>query len=216
MVRLDHHGVAVPPVVNVLFTRYHWDHIQGLSMFRSLWQGEQEFCYRGPNDPQGALTGAVRPPWFPVALDGTACVTSYRSPGGPFQMGEAAVTAFPANHPQGAFSYRYDSSTGGLALVTDHDNTSDSDRVIAASIKGVDVLFHDAQYSPKGYDSHGGWCRSISEHATAMAERIGSGRLVLTSLGSERTDDEIDFPGAEAKERFDGTRAASEGLRVGF
>lgn len=216
MVRLSHHGFALPPIVSVLLTHYHWDHIQGLSMFRSLWQGEHEFCFHGPNSPQEALTGAIRPPWFPVALENTVCVTSYRSPGGPFQLGDVTVTPFPVNHPQGAFGYRFDSSTGSLALVTDHESTSDSDDVIAASIKGVDVLLHDAQYLPEEYESHRGWGHSTWEHATAMAERIGASRLFLTSHGPERTDDEIDLLVANAMERFDATGAAREGLRIEF
>ena len=216
MVRLTHHGFTVPPAIDILFTHYHWDHIQGLSMFRSLWQGGHEFCFHGPNDPRAALTGAIRPPWFPVALENAACVMSYRSPTGASQLRGLTVTAFPVNHPQGASGYRLDSTTGSLAIVTDHESTSESDDVVAASISGVDVLLHDAQYLPEEYESHRGWGHSTWEHAAAMAERIGARRLVLTSHAPERTDAEIDQLVAGARQRFDATIAASEGLVVRF
>ena len=76
------------------------------------------------------------------------------------------------------------------------------------------TLVHDAQYLPEEYESHRGWGHSTWEHAAAMAERVGAERLVLTSHDPVRHDEAVDELLAAARERFAGSSAAYEGLRI--
>jgi phosphoribosyl 1,2-cyclic phosphodiesterase len=214
LVRLEDHGFDVPPSLPILLTHYHWDHIQGLSMLPELWNGGHVFTFFGPGDPEEVLTGAIRPPWFPVELRRSACTIIYHTIDEPMDLGGILVTAFPVNHPQGALGFRLDGPLRSVALVTDHESSPESDDIIAAAVHGVDVLVHDAQYLPEEFDDRRGWGHSTWEQAVAMAERVGADRLILTSHGTDRTDDAMDGIVAAASTRFGSTQAAREGLNI--
>lgn len=216
LVRLDDHGFDIPPSLPILLTHYHWDHIQGLSMLPELWSGGHVFTFIGAGDPETVLTGAIQPPWFPVELRRSACAIVYSAIDEPIDLGAVVVTAFPVNHPQGALGFRLDGPLRSVALVTDHESSPESDDTIAAAVHGVDVLIHDAQYLPDEFDDRRGWGHSTWEHAVAMAERVGAGRLILTSHGAERTDEAMDAIVAAASARFPPAEAAREGLNLEF
>jgi ribonuclease BN (tRNA processing enzyme) len=216
LVRLDDHGLDVPTSLAILLTHYHWDHIQGLSMLPELWNGGHMFTFIGAGDIEAMLTGAIRPPWFPIALRESECALAYRNVDERMRLGDVAVGSFPVNHPQGAVGFRLDGPRGSIALVTDHESTSECDDIIAPQIEGVDVLIHDAQYLPAELARRHGWGHSTWEQAVVMAERIGATRLILTSHSPRRTDPEIDAIVSEARARVPDTEAAREGLRVDF
>lgn len=214
LVRLDEHGFEIPPSMPVLLTHYHWDHIQGLSMLPELWSGGHTFVFMGAADPESTLTGAIRPPWFPVELRHSACTIEYVTLDGPVDVEGLKVTPFPINHPQGALGFRLDGDRSSVAVVTDHESTAGADDVIASAIQGVQVLIHDAQYLPDEYADRRGWGHSTWEHAVAMANRVGAERLILTSHGLGRTDEALDQIVATASTFFAPTEAAYEGLSV--
>jgi ribonuclease BN (tRNA processing enzyme) len=216
LVRLDDHGLDVPISLAVLLTHYHWDHIQGLSMLPELWGGDHMFTFMGPGDTEAILSGAIRPPWFPVALRESRCTIAYRSVDDPVRLGGVEITSFPVNHPQGAIGFRLNGSRISIALVTDHESARAADDTIAQEIDGVDVLIHDAQYLPDEFESRRGWGHSTWEHAVAMAQRVGAKHLILTSHAPRRTDREIEDIVSAASARFPSTEAAREGLRVDF
>ena len=102
------------------------------------------------------------------------------------------LTPFKVEHPQGAIGYRIDGPSASIAIVTDHEAGTGRDRVDTRAISGVDVLVHDAQYSPIEAEVRRGWGHSTWEGAIAAAEAAGVERLVLTSLDPRSTDDDVD------------------------
>ena len=209
---IDNHDLELADAVDVFLTHYHWDHIQGVSMLPEVWTGDSSFTFHGFNNPRTVLTEAIRPPWFPVALEDAPGRIAYAPLDGPVDVGSTRVTSFPVQHPQGAVGFRIDGPAGSAAIVTDHESTPDCDALIAEAIDGVDVLLHDAQYLPSEAAQYVGWGHSTWENAVAMAGRIGANQLVLTSHNPRRTDDEIDEMVAAASAEFPNTIAASPGL----
>jgi ribonuclease BN (tRNA processing enzyme) len=216
LVAYGSHGLELAPSIEVFLTHYHWDHIQGLSMLPELWGGGHAFTFIGPGDTEAMLSGAIRPPWFPVALRESRCTIAYRSVDAPVRLGSVEITSFPVNHPQGAIGFRLNGPRSSIALVTDHESTPASDDTIAREINGVDVLIHDAQYLPNEFESRRGWGHSTWEQSVAMAQRVGARHLILTSHAPRRTDREIEDIVSAASARFPSTEAAREGLRVDF
>lgn len=200
--------------IPVFLTHYHWDHIQGISMLREMWAGACLFTFHGPGDPESMISDAIKPPWFPVSLADAPEPVAFKSLAGPVMAGLISVTSFEINHPQGAVGYRLEGPTRSIAIVTDHESTSESDEVIARAIDGVDVLLHDAQYLPAEVDSHIGWGHSTWENAVAMARRVGAGELILTSHEPTRTDEQIESMVETARGQFEETTAARPGLKI--
>ncbi len=207
-------GLELAGAIPVFLTHYHWDHIQGVSMLGEVWAGACLFTFIGPNDPEQMLTGAIRPPWFPVALQDAPEPVAFEGIDGPTTVGSITVTAFPVQHPQGAVGYRIDGPNRSLAIVTDHESSPDYDDVVAEAIDGVEVLVHDAQYLPEEAASHVGWGHSTWENATAMAVRMGADELILTSHDPTRSDTAVDDMIQAARSAFLNTVGAEPGLEI--
>ena len=62
----------------------------------------------------------------------------------------------------------------------------------AALADGVDVLLHDAQFTPAELAVRPHFGHSAVEYAVALAEHCNVGRLLLYHHDPARTDDEVD------------------------
>lgn len=204
---------ALGPSVAVFITHYHWDHVQGLSMFNELWSGGCDVQIYGPGEPGEVLATAIAPPLFPVSIADAATVSFIPMPA-EVTIGGLRFTTFPLHHPQGSIGYRIDGPTRSIGIVTDHESGSPVDDVIAAAIDGVDVLVHDAQYIPAERDDHLGWGHSTCRDALVLAQRVEAGELILTSHDPGRTDDDIDAIVLDMQPEFPGTSAAYQGLTI--
>lgn len=207
------HDLELAPSIEVFLTHYHWDHIQGLSMLEALWSGDAEIVVHGPGGPEGALTAVITPPWFPVSLADAPDVR-FRTLSRPIGIDGLIVTPFEVEHPQGAVGYRVDGPSASCAVVTDHEAGTQRDASIIRAISGVDVLVHDAQYTPEELPARLGWGHSTWEDAVDAAEAAGVRRLLLTSLDPRTTDGGADTILGFAQRRFPNTGIAHPGVEV--
>ncbi len=58
---------------------------------------------------------------------------------------------------------------------------------------GVDLLFHDGEYTPGEYDSRVDWGHSVYTDALKLGMESGAKELGLFHLNQERTDLEVDI-----------------------
>jgi len=115
-----------------------------------------------------------------------------------------------------------------MAYVTDNELGPGGQYDVAASwrrdfvtfLKGVDLLIHDAMYTPKELEQHRGWGHSTYEEALTLAHDAGVKKLVLFHHEPEHGDKEMDGLVAAAR-KFVKTRggslevdAAQEGMKV--
>ncbi len=207
------HGLSLAPSVDIFLTHYHWDHIQGLSMFDAMWADDGEVVIHGPGGPERSLAEVIAPPWFPVPLADAPAVR-YETVSRPVELHGLLIAPFLVEHPQGAFGYRIDGPSASLAIVTDHEAGTGRDAAIVEAIHGVDVLVHDAQYQPDEIARRRGWGHSTWMDAVVAAEMSGAQRLLLTSLDPRSTDGDVDRILRAAQERFPETDVARSGVEV--
>jgi len=208
-----------PLEFDVFLTHYHMDHLQGLPFFEPLFDPRSRFNFYGFGPPGGTMQSSIesfmRPPWFPVPIGETPSEKRYvELDGNPVQVGKLLVSMARLSHPQGITAYRLQHGERSIVFATDierGDPAGDSDLQSLAS--GVDVLIHDAQYTPGEYESRRRWGHSTWRHAIAAAREADVGRLVLFHHDPARTDEEIDAIVAEAEAAFPRVEAAREGMR---
>jgi phosphoribosyl 1,2-cyclic phosphodiesterase len=214
--------VAADPArhYTVLFTHYHWDHIQGLAMFAPLREAGARVRFYGPRfDGRGTreiLQAVLRPPWWPVTFDEFAAEITFHDLEDRIQIGPVEVHHAPLAHPQGVVGYRVDGPNRSVVVATDHEAGDPAvDARLISLAAGADVLIHDAQYTPTEYDTlRKGWGHSTWEAAVRVAADAGVRHLVLTSHDPDRTDLEIDSIRGEARSRFPFVDAAYEGMHL--
>lgn len=205
--------------VSILFSHFHWDHIQGLPFFGPMFsQGGNLNFYSTlrANHLKRVLEDQMRQPYFPVSMSSAPSRREYtRVLSTGCEIGSLMIRPVRLNHPGGAHGYRIDSPAGSLIYVSDHEHgIEEIDSCIAQEAQGVDLLIYDAQYTPSEYPLFRGWGHSTWLEGTRLAKRAEVGRLLLFHHNPARMDYEAPGVLAEAREQFVSTEIARENMMI--
>jgi phosphoribosyl 1,2-cyclic phosphodiesterase len=191
----------------ILLSHAHWDHIQGLPHFRPFYSPGNAVRIWGSRQGSTSLEAILRRQMdlavFPIPLDAlSAKLTVQHVEPGEFTVGAFRVGAMKLRHPGTTLGYRLTPVGGGAALayVTDNELGDGPDYGTPASwrsdfvrfLDGVDLLIHDAMYTPEELETHRGWGHSTFEQAVAVAAEAGARRLVLFHHEPEHGDALVD------------------------
>src|SRR2546430_480421 len=172
----------------ILLSHARWDHIQGLPHFKPFFAPGNAVRIWGSRQGTTSLEAILRqqmdPAVFPVPLDAlSAKLTVQQVEPGEFAVGTFRVQAMRLRHPGTTLGYRLTPAAGGpsMAYVTDnelgpggHYETPGSWRKdFVAFLEGVELLIHDAMYTPEELEEHRGWGHSTFEEAVALAGIAG-------------------------------------------
>ena len=212
----------------ILLTHAHWDHIQGLPYFKPFFAPGNAVRIRGSRQGTTSLEAILRqqmdPAVFPVPLDALSAKLTVEEveAGIDFSVGEFKVRAMKLRHPGTTLGFRLTPAAGGqsMAYLTDNELGPGGNYATAASwrkelvgfLAGVDLLIHDAMYTPQELSAHRGWGHSSYEEAVALAAEAGAKRLVLFHHEPEHTDETMDGLVAAARQAAMTRGAPSEVL----
>ncbi len=212
----------VPQVkLNLLFSHYHWDHIQGLPLFTPLYIPNTELDVYGPSfggGVEGVLRSQMQAPVFPVEYTDLASrvLTHDLTAGQSLEIGCATVRTARLNHPGGVFGYRIEHGGRSVVYATDTEHYACPDPALVKLCQDADVLIYDAMYLPEEYRgetsmSKVGWGHSTYEAAAEVALEAGVGRLVLFHHDPCRDDWAVVELESRARALFPNCSAAREG-----
>jgi phosphoribosyl 1,2-cyclic phosphodiesterase len=203
--------------VNILFSHYHLDHTEGLSLFAPLYAAGNRVRIHGmPPDGRTlkeTFETLIAPPYFPVPIaEAKAAVEYVELDGTPVDFGHVSVRTLPLNHPGGSTAFGVDRGSRRIVYATDHEHGDPAtDAAFQAFVRGADVLIYDATYLPEEYEAHRGWGHSTWEQGVAVARAAGVGKLVLFHHDPDRDDDDLDALLGRARAEFPSTDLAREG-----
>ncbi|GAB5533932.1 MAG: MBL fold metallo-hydrolase [Rubricoccaceae bacterium] len=213
-------AAGAPISVDVLFSHFHWDHLQGLPFFAPLYGGGNEIRFIAAVDDarlDRLLQGQMCSPYFPVPFSELAAsVETHRAAvGETFEVGGCTVRAFPVSHPQGAHGFRIEHEGVSVVYATDYEHGDPvADEGLREVARGADVLISDAQFTPDEYEIRKGWGHTTWEHATQLAADAGVGQLILFHHDPAHDDDALERIRDQARERFAATELAIEGMEI--
>ncbi len=206
----------------LLFTHFHWDHIQGLPFFMPAYDSNRRFVIaaigreRYGRDIRSIFETQMQRDYFPVPLDGLGAridfVTSARDC---MLSGDSRVCARKHNHPGDAYTYRLE-GVGGRVVVfcTDVEHADGVDPGVVEMARGADLLIHDGQFTPEELESHRGWGHSSWAQAVEVAERAGVGRLVVTHHDPDHDDAFLHEVERQVRDRLPTAALARDGMEL--
>jgi phosphoribosyl 1,2-cyclic phosphodiesterase len=178
--------------ITVLLTHLHLDHLEGLRFFAPLFDPEVHVDIWGPPSPVSSLQERIArsfsPPLFPLDLRSLPAEVAFHDvPRQPWAIDGASLTASLVVHPGPTVGYRIETPRASVAYLPDHEpalagviGETPPDWISGAGLAaGVDVLFHDAQYSEDEYEARIGWGHSSVADAVTFARVAGARRLLL-------------------------------------
>jgi phosphoribosyl 1,2-cyclic phosphodiesterase len=211
-----------PADFTLLFSHYHWDHLQGLPFFAPLYMAASRIACVGPRPGALGLRDSLRqqmaPPFFPVPFDSLPSHLTTRElrlrEG--FVHGGFTVKSAPTNHPDPCFAYRIEHGGRSLVYATDTEHYDCVDPELLRLARGADLLVYDAQYLPEEYAGQKGpprtgWGHSTYEAGARLAQAAGVGALGLFHHDPRRNDDGVREIEARARDLFPATFALREG-----
>ena len=189
-----------------LVSHLHWDHVQGLPFFTPLQDENSELIVYAPAQDDGrcaseVLRETICPPMFPIGLDGFPGTIEIREAPDRFGVGGYAVESAPVPHVGETVGYRVTHHGASVAYVSDHQQPAGGlliDEKVWGLCQGVDLLIHDAQYTPAEFKRKRDWGHCTVEYAVFLASEVGAKRLALYHHDPTHDDDMIDCLTASA------------------
>lgn len=205
-----------PRRVRFFFTHAHWDHLLGFPFFRPAYRNDftLTFC-SGPHAQdtiRNFLSHQMQAPYFPVELDALNATMVFHCDN-PCQedrnciCADLQVRAFPVNHSNGGFGYRFIENGKVFAFAPDnelgyqHPDGPDRSEFVTL-FAHADLLIHDAQYTDADYNITRGWGHSTFSATTDLAIEAGVKRLGLFHHDPDRSDDDLDRQVAFCRDRI--------------
>ena len=187
--------------IHVLYTHFHWDHVQGLPFFKPIYFDQTTLSLHSPVPVETMLDnlnilfdGSYSP--FESLMTMPAQINLERLVG-PLTLGGLKVEYLPVDHASAAagdtYAYKFTTPDGNaVCLITDHEaGPTPRNRALVSFAKGVDLLIHDGQYREDEYARHLGWGHSSINRALDNALKIGAPQTLLTHHAPWRDDDEL-------------------------
>jgi phosphoribosyl 1,2-cyclic phosphodiesterase len=199
-----------------LVTHLHWDHVQGLPFFVPIDRPGAQMDIYGPAQEEGSLEEVfgdlMRPPYFPVrASELRGDIRFHDVNDADLAIGNAKVKVRPVPHPGPTVGYRIDWDGASVAYISDHQEPLDRESVADAVLEladGVDLLIHDAQYTPEEWEQKSHWGHCTVDYAVKVAREAGAKTLALFHHDPAHGDDDVD-------RLLDGARRTAERLGAG-
>jgi phosphoribosyl 1,2-cyclic phosphodiesterase len=209
-------------LINISFTHFHMDHIQGFPFFAPAYDPNQRIGIhvmgkeRKIKNVKDIFSTQMQQEYFPVQLDAMGAQFEFPNLGDEETFYGAHVTAVPQFHKfhGGSYGLRVEDASGTLVVCTDVEHINGIDDGIIKLAQNADLLVHDGQYTEEEYKKYKGWGHSTWNQAVEVAIRANVKKLIITHHDPDHDDAFLDRMEEESKKEFPDCEFAKEGMEV--
>ncbi len=214
-----------PRHINILFSHFHWDHIQGFPFFSPIFNEKYSITLIGETKPNHTLEQSLATqlmfPYFPLSLKELDAKISFHeiTNNDRIKMGSVTIKTAPLNHPGGCIGYRIEYGGKSFVYATDTEHSSHMDTSLLKLSSGADVLVYDCNYTDDEYSGKAGHPKTGWGHSTwvqgikvATAARVK--KFILFHHDPSHDDEFVNKLEKQAQKEFKESYAAFEGMEI--
>ncbi len=210
-------------IINIVFSHFHWDHIQGFPFFLPAYNPKQRIGILAMgrqgqvHDLKGIFSKQMQEEYFPIQMDTMGAQFEFYSYGDTEIIQGAHVKSIPQYHKYlgGSYGFRLDDEGVSLVVCTDLEYINGIDENIVNFAKDADLLVHDGQYTSEEYvGKFKGWGHSTYEQAAEVALLANVKRLIITHHDPDHDDICLDGLEKKCQQIFPNSLFAKEGLEI--
>ena len=225
--------------IDIFFSHYHWDHIQGIPFFAPLYDNGAivnfygETC--GGEKIKDILGSQMVKHYFPIEIDDMNAVISFSEiePNNKYEIDGIVIETFRANHSSPTISFKFTEGDKSFVYLTDNELrlNETEDRNISSQLlelnkeiidfcNGSDYLIHDSMYDEALLMKKKGWGHSSNVALAYFSILSNVKNIILFHYNPDYTDDKIDELLAETKSVIEMEKsdikclASMEGMRI--
>jgi phosphoribosyl 1,2-cyclic phosphodiesterase len=209
-------------IINIFFSHFHWDHIEGLPFFAPAYNIQQHIGILAMGrkgkirNLKEIFSMQMQKEYFPIALETMGANFEFITYGDKEQLYGATILSLPQHHlvPSGSYGFRVEDESITFAVCTDVEHINGIDPNVLSLASGVDLLIHDGQYTEEEYKKYRGWGHSSYLHAVEVAIKANVKKLIITHHDPDHNDDFLDTMEHECQKLFPNSVFAREGMEV--
>jgi len=179
---------GIPPKdlhYDMLFSHFHWDHIQGFPFFDQAYNPKASFDIWSPFDNmKETFSKQMAAPYYPVTMDTMTKNMNFHTvkPDSNFKLAGMDVSCQKMNHPGTSYSYALTENNRKFVYATDVELCAadfNSTENKASVFEGADALVLDSQYTVEEAYNKQNWGHSAYCYAIDFAIAWHVKRLYL-------------------------------------
>ena len=183
--------------VLILFSHFHFDHIQGLPFCRDLLSPDTPIYFSSAlvskQELKRILGSCFSPHYFPIELIDNLKHIQYLefSEASKLIKSSCEITSVNLRHPGGAAGYRFQTNEGHFCYFLDHEYDNDTADDLLKAAKDSKLVIWDGMFTDEELKMRKGWGHSSIEQGSNFLEKSGSSTLAICHHSPYREDQEM-------------------------
>ncbi len=214
-----------PQHLNILFSHFHWDHIQGFPFFAPVFNSKYSITLIGESKMNFTLeqlfTAQLMFPYFPLSLYDLNASISFNeiSKNDNIKKKDVTIKLARLNHPGGCIGYRIEYGGNSIVYATDTEHFSCIDTSLVKLSLNADVLVYDCNYTDDEYSGKTGpprtnWGHSTWTQGVKVAKAAKVKQFILFHHDPSHDDKFVEKLEKDARNEFKNSHAAYEGMEI--
>lgn len=207
------------PVIDVVLTHLHYDHILGMLDWTAIPKNSKVTFYGGFKNwfGEASFEEFFRTPFWPVKPD--FLLKEIPETGKPLVLqDDLSIEFYPANHPNNSQqllirSRDHYNEEHRIAVMFDNEDSGSMDKDLIA---GCDYLLYDGMYTDSEYSRYKGYGHSTWQEGCRLASRVNCKRLIITHHDPNRVDEQLRRFEKIARDLYPSTDFARSGMKWEF
>ena len=209
------HELLDRPVITMLLTHPHMDHLIGLPMYQYLFRkGATLHLYaavRGGMDAKSQVNALLAPPLWPIGVGSLPAALICRTLPESVPVNGVLVEWMEGEHPGGVAIFRITGGGKRIVIATDCTINDNNRTALTKFAEGCDLLLCDGQYSEEEWPAHATFGHSTWTSAASLARDAGAKQTRIVHHDPAHNDAFLDDSAASLQLICPGCAFAREG-----